>query len=305
MPAENECIQGRFVRVNVPSYNTGKPNAVTRVTALVVADLSWQMIVLTDALGSEMMFCIQQERDYIELRNDIPPVSKELCVERLRTFLLARPNIDVCWVEQPFMDALAIVDHSVTTKVEHRGFQRAVCLYDENDPDASSVFMGMYLEKHVGVASKEISGVETRYKVEKEDYCLQGNPDANVEENTTVDPSRMDILRVYSTYETNPRNGDYNYFEYQAGRFNARTTLKLKPDSAARLKSQIVDSLIQLAENNPSGEAEDDTLDWSSSEFVMGDFEERQVVWIERDPEKDGEFEIKRKSYIRRSTEEI
>ena len=146
--------------------------------------------------------------------------------------------------------------------------------------------------------------METRHKVEKEDYCLQGNPDANVEENTTVDPSRMDILRVYSTYETNPHNGDYNYFEYQAGRFNARTTLKLKPDSAIRLKSQIVDSLIQLAQHSHTAEAEDDTLDWSSSEFVMGDFEERQIVWIERDPEKDGEFEIKRKSYIKHSSKQ-
>ncbi|KAL3924081.1 MAG: hypothetical protein SGARI_006099, partial [Bacillariaceae sp.] len=141
-----------------------------------------------------------------------------------------------------------------------------------------------------------ILGVETRYKVEKEDYCLQGNPNADVGANTTVNPSRMDILRVYSTFDTNPQTGNDNYFDYQAGRRNARTVLKLKPASAARLKSQIVDSLIQLAENNRSREAEDDILDWSSSEFVMGDFEERQVVWIERDPEKDGEFEIKRKS---------
>ncbi|CAB9529395.1 hypothetical protein SEMRO_2492_G329180.1 [Seminavis robusta] len=184
-------IQDTLVRVNAPSYNTGNGRAATRVTALLVIDLEWKHLVLTSDLGSEMLFQIHQNRNDVELTPDKARVSKNQCVQFLREFLLSKPYVDVCLVEQPFMDVIAT--HSVSTTVEHNGFHRALCLYNDNDPQPTqSIFMGAYLDKNIDVPSKEYLGVETHFKVEKEDYCLYGNPNADVwcECNHQFEPSR-------------------------------------------------------------------------------------------------------------------
>ena len=296
-------IQGRLVRVNVPSYNTGNGRAVTRVTALLVVDLERKHLVLTSDLGSEMLFQIQQNRNDVELLPDKPRVSKDQCVERLREFLLSKPDVEVCLVEQPFMDVIATVDNTVPTTVEHTGFHQAICLYNDNDPQPTpSVFMGAYLDKHIDMPSKKYLGVETRFKAEKNDYCLYGNPDADVGENAAVNPSRLDVIRIYSTFEYDPTTKANNYFDFEAGLGRkGRTVLRLKPSSALRLKGQIIDSLVRLAELNLLQDDEDNADDWGCSEFVVGEYEVRQVVWIEHDPEKDGKYEIKQKAYIKKS----
>lgn len=100
-------IQGCLVRVNVPSYNTGNGQAITRVTALLAVDLARKHLVLTSDLGGEMLFQIHQNRSDVEQAANETRVSKAQCVERLRSFLISKPDIEVCRVEAPFMDKIS------------------------------------------------------------------------------------------------------------------------------------------------------------------------------------------------------
>lgn len=297
-------IQGCLVRGNVPSYNTGNGRVVTRVTALLVVDLERKHLVLTSDLGGEMLFQIHQNRNDVERVPNKSRVSRDECVQRLREFLLSKPDVEVCLVEQPFMDIITI-DDTVPTTVEHNGLHQAICLYNDNDPQpTSSVFMGAYLDKNIDMPSKEYLGVETRFKVEKEDYtyCLHGNPNADVGANAIVSTSRLDVIRVNSTFEYDPTKKKNNWFDFTAGLgWKGRTVLRLKPSSAQRLKGQIMDTLVRLAELSPLRDDEDDADDWGCSEYVVGDYEVRQVAWIEFDAERDGTYEIRQQAYIKQS----
>lgn len=144
-------------------------------------------------------------------------------------------------------------------------------------------------------------GVETRFLVEKADYGLRDNPHADVGENETVSSSCLDVVRVYSSFEVDPATDFDNYEDYYAGQGKKKTYLRLKPTSAQRLKGQIIDTLVRLAELSPLPDDEGDADDWGCSKYVVGDYEVRHVVWIERDAEKNGKYEIKRKAYIKKS----
>lgn len=67
------------------------------------------------------------------------------------------------------------------------------------------------------------------------------------------------------------------------------------------MKGQIIDTLVRLAELNTLRDDEGGADDWGCSNYVAGDYEVLHVVWIERDAEKDGKFEIRRKVYIKKS----
>lgn len=128
-------IHGNFVRVNVPSYNTGNGCAIKKVAALLVVDLGRKHLVLTSALGSEMLFHIHQNRDDVEMIPNETRLSKDQCVQRLQEFIHSKPNIDVCLVRQPFMDTIATMDHTVPDTIEFNGYHQAICLYNNNDDD--------------------------------------------------------------------------------------------------------------------------------------------------------------------------
>lgn len=137
--------------------------------------------------------------------------------------------------------------------------------------------------------------------MEKEDYYLPENPNADIGENITVNPSRLDVVRVYSTFDYDPITDTDNSRDYKAGRgWGKRRVLKLKPSSAQRLKGQIMNTLVRLAELTPLNDDEDDADDWGCSEYVVGDYDVRELVWIEHSAENDGTYEIKEKAYIKK-----
>lgn len=299
-------IQGHLVRVNVPSYSTGNGQAITKVTALLVVDLERKHLVLTSDLGGEMLFQIHQHRSKVELVANEARFSKAQCVERLRSFLLSKPDVDVCRVQTPFMDRVATMDHTVPTTVELQKPHMTICLFNENDPEPKpNVFVAAYLDKHIDVESKKYMGVETRFPVVKTDYSVSGHPNADISADINVSLSCLDVVRVYSTFEYDPTSEDLdeiNYEDFKVGRNRGnRVKLQLKPASAQRLKAQIIDTLVKLAELNPLQDDECDADDWGCSDYVVGGYEVRHVVWIERDARNDGKYEIKREVYIKKS----
>lgn len=230
--------------------------------------------MLTSDLGTEMLFQIQQHSSDVELLPDKPRLSNDQCVERLRESCFRSLMLQSAW--------------SSSLSWEHSGICQAIRLYNDNDPQqpAPSVIMCACLDKQIDEPSKKYLGVETRFEVEKKNYCLHGNPNIDVGDYAVVNPIRLDVIRAYSTFEYDPTTTQTNnYFDFEAGvGRKRRTVLRLKPSSAQRLKGQLADNLVRLAELHPLQDDEDSADDWDCSEFVIGDDEARHVVWIEHDP---------------------
>ena len=100
----------------------------------------------------------------------------------------------------------------------------------------------------------------------------------------------MDVIRIHSAFsyieESDVCEAMENFEDYRVRTGKGakdRTTLKLKPASALRLKNRSVYTLVRLAELGPLKDDEDDTEDWSCSRYVVGEREVRQTVWIDND----------------------
>lgn len=65
--------------------------------------------------------------------------------------------------------------------------------------------------------TKKYMGVETRFLIEKADYGLRDNPNADAGENETVILSRLNVVRVFSSFEVDPATDVDNHGDYYAG----------------------------------------------------------------------------------------
>lgn len=213
-------LQGRRVRVNVPSFN-GTDSVVASALCRVVVDMTTRFLVLTEA-QPVMLYSIEQTRTAIETVGD-DALGKQQCVALLRNFLDSKPDVDLVGVFFPYMN---YVRDGRLIGEEHQ----AIVLYNAAEQDAPSVMLANF---HHGYQQDR----EYRIHLTESDYLIGHR----LGQHPRVQPGDVDVVKLFSLPDVF-RKTWWNWMEEDR-------VVKLRDGHAVR--RQIVTSLIDLAVSNP------------------------------------------------------